>query len=75
MTTVDDVNELIEQYQLGLEEFAKGNPEAVKKLFSHRDDVTFEPLSSPSRKWVGAGRQDPGACLISVRRGQRDRRY
>jgi hypothetical protein len=34
MATVDDVDQLIEQYQLGLEEFVKGNPEAVKKLFS-----------------------------------------
>jgi hypothetical protein len=36
MTAVDDVDQLIEQYQRGLEEFVKGNPEPVKKLFSHR---------------------------------------
>jgi ketosteroid isomerase-like protein len=52
MPTVDDVDRLIEQYQLGLEEFVKGNPEAVKKLFSHRDDVTLaNPLGPPARGW------------------------
>jgi ketosteroid isomerase-like protein len=52
MATVDDVDRLIEQYQLGLEEFVKGNPEAVKKLFSHRDDVTLaNPLGPPARGW------------------------
>ena len=52
MATVHDVDRLIEQYQLGLEEFVKGNPEAVKKLFSHRDDVTLaNPLGPPARGW------------------------
>jgi ketosteroid isomerase-like protein len=52
MATVDDVDQLIEQYQLGLEEFVKGNPEAVKKLFSHRGDVTLaNPLGPPARGW------------------------
>ena len=52
MATVQDVDRLIEQYQLGLEEFVKGNPEAVKKLFSHRDDVTLaNPLGPPARGW------------------------
>jgi ketosteroid isomerase-like protein len=52
MATVDDVDQLIEQYQLGLEEFVKGNPEAVKKLFSHRDDVTLaNPLGPPALGW------------------------
>ena len=41
MTAVDDVDELIEQYHQALDEFLKGNPEPVKKLFSHRDDVTL----------------------------------
>ena len=52
MATVDDVDRLIEQCQIGLEEFVKGNPEAVKKLFSHRDDVTLaNPLGPPARGW------------------------
>ena len=52
MTVVDDVDQLTEQYQLGLDEFMKGNPEPVKKLFSHRDDVTLaNPLGPPARGW------------------------
>jgi ketosteroid isomerase-like protein len=52
MTTVDDVDQLIEQYQLALDEFVKGNPEPVQMLFSHRDDVTLaNPLGPPARGW------------------------
>ena len=52
MTVVDDVDQLTKQYQLGLEEFMKGNPEPVKELFSHRDDVTLaNPLGPPARGW------------------------
>ena len=31
MPSVDDVDQLTDQYHLGLEEFVKGNPEPVKK--------------------------------------------
>ena len=41
MSAVDDVNELIEQFHLAQGELIKGNPEPVKKLTSHRDDVTL----------------------------------
>ena len=41
MAAVDDVDELIEQYRLGIDEFLKGNPEPVGKLHSRRDDVTL----------------------------------
>ena len=52
MANVDEVDRVIEQYRLGLEEFVKGNPEAVKELFSHRDDVTLaNPLGPPARGW------------------------
>jgi ketosteroid isomerase-like protein len=52
MTAVDDVDQLIEQYQLALGEFVEGNPELVKGLFSHRDDVTLaNPLGPPARGW------------------------
>ncbi len=48
VAAVNDVDRLIEQYQLALEEFVKGNPEPVKELFSHRDDVTLaNPLARP----------------------------
>jgi hypothetical protein len=48
MAAVDDVDQLIEQYQLALGDFLKGNPEPVKKLFSHREDVNLvTPLDLP----------------------------
>jgi hypothetical protein len=36
MSAVEDVDELIERYQLALDEFMKGNPKPVQELFSHR---------------------------------------
>ncbi len=52
MATVDDVDQLIEQYHLALDEFIKGNPEPVQMLFSHREDVTLaNPLGPPARGW------------------------
>ena len=52
MAAVDDVDELIEQYQLALGEFVKGNPEPAKKLWSHREDVTLaNPYGPPVRGW------------------------
>jgi len=42
----------LEAYQRALEEFVKGNPEAVKRRFSHREDVTLaNPLGPPARGW------------------------
>ena len=52
MTAVDDVDQLIEQYQQALGEFMKGNPEPVQKLFSHRGDVTLaNPRGGVARGW------------------------
>jgi ketosteroid isomerase-like protein len=52
VAAVDDVDQLIEQYQLALGEFVKGNPEPVQELYSHRDDVTLaNPLGPPARGW------------------------
>jgi hypothetical protein len=52
MSAVDDVDELIEHYQLATAEFVKGNPEPYKALFSHREDVTLaNPFFPPVRGW------------------------
>jgi ketosteroid isomerase-like protein len=52
MTAVDHVDRLIEQYQLALDEFMKGNPEPVQELFSHRDDASLaNPYGPPVRGW------------------------
>jgi hypothetical protein len=49
---VDDVDELIEQFNLAQEEFVKGNPEPMSNLFSHREDVSLNnPLSPPAHGW------------------------
>jgi uncharacterized protein (TIGR02246 family) len=50
MAAVDDVDELIEQYYRAQREFLRGNPEPVKNLFSHREDVTLaNPYGPPVR--------------------------
>jgi ketosteroid isomerase-like protein len=52
----DAVDALIEQYHLALGEFVKGNPEPVKQLFSHQQDVTLaNPLGPPVRGWEQVG--------------------
>ena len=50
VAAVDDVDQLIEQYYRAQREFLIGNPEAVKDLFSHREDVTLaNPYGPPVR--------------------------
>jgi ketosteroid isomerase-like protein len=52
VAAVDDVDDLIERYDLALGEFVKGNPEPVKELFSHREDVTLaNPLFPVGHGW------------------------
>ncbi len=56
MAAEDDVDQLIEQFHLAQGEFTKGNPEPVKKLFSHREDVSLaNPLSPPAHGWEEVG--------------------
>jgi ketosteroid isomerase-like protein len=52
MTAVEDVDELIEQYQRALGEFLKGDPKPVQALFSHREDASLaNPYGPPVRGW------------------------
>ncbi len=52
MSAVDDVDQVIEQYQLATAEFLKGNPEPYKMVYSHREDVTLaNPYFPPVRGW------------------------
>jgi ketosteroid isomerase-like protein len=52
MSAAADVDELIEQYQLALDEFVKGNPSPVQSLSSHREDATLaNPYGPPVRGW------------------------
>ncbi|HLL41268.1 MAG TPA: nuclear transport factor 2 family protein [Rubrobacteraceae bacterium] len=52
MTTVDDFDQVFEQWQPASGEFLKGNPEPVKKLWSRREDVSLaNPFGPPARGW------------------------
>ena len=52
IAAADDVDELIEQFHLASDEFLKGNPEPVNKLWSRREDVTLaNPFGPPVRGW------------------------
>ena len=56
MAAVDELDQVIEQFQLALDEFVKGGPEPCKKLFSHRDDVSLNnPFGPPARGWEQVG--------------------
>ncbi len=47
-----DFDTVVEHYQRALGEFVKGNPEPVKMVFSHREDVTLaNPLGPVARGW------------------------
>jgi len=47
-----DFDEVVERYHLALGEYVKGNPEPVKMMISHREDVTLaNPLGPVVRGW------------------------
>jgi ketosteroid isomerase-like protein len=63
VSAVDDVDEVIEQYDLALGEFVKGNPEPVKNIFSHREDVTLaNPLFPVGHGWDEVAERLEGAA-------------
>ncbi len=52
MAAVEDFDEILEQCQLALGEFAKGNPEPMQMMFSHQEDVSLaNPFGPPARGW------------------------
>ncbi len=52
MSAIDDVDQLIEQFNLAQGELVKGNAEPANELFSPRDDVTLaNPYGPPVRGW------------------------
>ena len=67
MAAVDDVDKLNEQYHLASDEFLKGNPEPVKKLWSRREDVSLaNPYGPPVRGWEQvAGTMEHASSLRS----------
>jgi ketosteroid isomerase-like protein len=74
MRAADDVDELIERYQLALDEFMKGNPKPVQELFSHREDASLaNPYGPPVRGWDRIARTTEHAA--SLRRDGRARGF
>jgi ketosteroid isomerase-like protein len=53
MAEVDDLDEVLEQWQLAVDEFQKGNPKPTQELFSHREDVTLANPFGPAAPEIG----------------------
>ena len=50
MAALDDLDRVLEQWHPASDEFLKGNPEPVKKMWSHKEDVTLaNPYGPPVR--------------------------
>ena len=55
MSAVDDFDQVVEQSHLALGEIVKGNPEPLKMVYSHREDVSLaNPFGPPVRGWEQA---------------------
>jgi ketosteroid isomerase-like protein len=55
MTAVDDLDEVVEQYHLALGAIVKGDPEPLKMMYSHGEEVTLaNPFGPPVRGWEQA---------------------
>jgi ketosteroid isomerase-like protein len=55
MAALDDLDEVIERSHLTLGEIVKGNPEPLKIVYSHREDVSLaNPFGPPVRGWEQA---------------------
>lgn len=63
-----DFDRIVEQYQLALGEFMKGNPKPVQELHSHREDVT---LANP-RGGIAHGWDEVAERMEGVASGRRD---
>jgi ketosteroid isomerase-like protein len=55
MAALDDLDEVVEESHLALGEIVKRNPEPLKMVYSHREDVTLaNPFGPPVRGWEQA---------------------
>jgi ketosteroid isomerase-like protein len=63
MAAVDNVDELIEHYQQAMRELVNGNPEPLKEIYSHRDDVSLaNPFGPAVRGWDESARAIEGSA-------------
>jgi ketosteroid isomerase-like protein len=52
LAAVDDLDQVVDQSHLALGEIVKGNPEPLKAMYSHREDVSLaNPFGPPVRGW------------------------
>ncbi len=52
-----DFRRLVQQYHAALDDFARGDPEPVKRIYSHRDDVTLaNPFGPAVHGWENASK-------------------
>jgi ketosteroid isomerase-like protein len=52
MAAVTDLDQVLEQWHLAQDAFVKGDPEPVKKMWSHGEDVSVaNPYGAPVRGW------------------------
>jgi ketosteroid isomerase-like protein len=52
MVALDDFDEAVRRCQIALGEFVEGNPEPMKEMFSHREEVSLaNPFGPPARGW------------------------
>ena len=52
MAAVDDLDRVLEQWHLAQDAFVKGDPEPVKEMWSHAEDVSVaNPYGPPVRGW------------------------
>ena len=57
MAAVDDLDQVIERSHLALGEIVNGNPEPLKEMYSHGEDVSLaNPFGPPVRGWDEAAR-------------------
>ncbi len=53
MAAVDEIDQVLEQWKLAADEFSKGNPEPVQRMFSHREDVSLANPLGPAAPGIG----------------------
>jgi ketosteroid isomerase-like protein len=57
MAAVDDLDQVIERSHLALGEIVDGDPQPLKEMYSHRQDVSLaNPFGPPVRGWDEAAR-------------------
>lgn len=66
--TVAELDAVVAEFQEAARAFAKGNPEPVKELFSHADDVTLANSFGPAvTGWEARGSARLRVIVVSRR--------